>query len=209
MKTQWIWGLIAPLFVLFCAGYSVSGSPETLSGVIKDTDNIPVANAEISIFDGFTIRNVKGDRHGAYHILQLPVSADLHAVLFITKYGYIPSIMNIKRGAQDKADYPVTMKRGGTKKNGYVAGVVYQPIRGGKIKYQSGIHRFGPGKRVWLEKNGIITDMRTNQDGQFTFEVPGGRYVLHAEGSREKPVVEVTAGKTVIRNMRSGIVLID
>jgi len=64
-------------------------------------------------------------------------------------------------------------------------------------------------RRVWLDKEGIITETKSDQNGQFIFEVPAGRYELHADGSRERPVVEVIAGKTAIRSMRSGIILID
>ena len=219
MKIKWIGRLTVLLIIVLYAAYfvitaSAAGrtdirDTDTISGVIKGEDNTPIGNAEISIFDGFTIRSIKSDRNGVYNILQLPVSADLHAVLFITKDGYIPSIINVKRREKVKADYPVTMKRAESEKNGYIAGVVYQPIKGGKIKYQSGINSFGRGKRVWLENEGITTETKSNQDGQFILEVPAGRYVLHAEGSREKPVVEITEGKTTIRNMRAGIILVD
>ena len=206
------------IILLYAADFVITASAagrndirdtDTISGVIKGEDNTPIGNAEISIFDGFSIRSIKSDSNGLYNILQLPVSADLHAVLFITKDGYVPSIINVKRREEVKADYPVTMRRAGPGENGYIAGVVYQPIKGGKIKYQSGINSFGRGKRVWLENEGIITETKSNQDGQFILEVPAGRYVLHAEGSREKPVVEITEGKTTIRNMRAGIILVD
>ncbi len=218
MKIKWTGSLTVLLIILLFAAYFVTANAagrsdirdtDTISGVIKDEDNTPIGNAEISIFDGFTIRSIKSDSNGAYNILQLPVSADLHAVLFITKDGYVPSIINVKRREEVKADYPVTMKRAESEKNGYIAGVVYQPIKGGKIKYQSGINSFGREKRVWLENEGIITETKSNQDGQFILEIPAGRYVLHAEGSRERPVVEITEGKTTIRNMRAGIILVD
>ena len=233
VNNKWFWGLITLLILLIYTGYLVipanaggrSDLPvmsadavgdntlpkyaDAISGVIKGSDDIPIVSAEISIFDGFSLRDIKSDSKGVYNILQLPVSAGLSAVLFITKDGYVPSIINVKRREEVKADYPVTMKRAESEKNGYIAGVVYQPIKGGKIKYQSGINSFGREKRVWLEKDGIITETKSNQDGQFILEVPAGRYVLHAEGSRERPVVEITEGKTTIRNMRAGIILVD
>jgi len=218
MNTKRIGGLIALLVLIFFAGcFAIPANAggksglyaDAISSVVKGSDGTPIGNAEISIFDGFTIRSIKSDSNGVYNILQLPVSADLHAVLFITKDGYVPSIINVKRREDVKADYPVIMKRAGSEKNGYIAGAVYQPIKGGKIKYQSGINSFGRGKRVWLENEGIITETKSNQDGQFILEIPAGRYVLHAEGSRERPVVEITEGKTTIRNMRAGIILVD
>ena len=233
LNNKWFWGLITLLVLLICAGYFVipadaggrsdlpginaqsvgdnalSKYADAISGVITGSDNVPIESAEISIFDGFSQQNIKSDSKGVYNILQLPVSAGLSAVLFITKDGYIPSIINFKRREEVKTDYPVIMQRMVSKKAGYIGGVIYQPIRGGKIQYQSGINSFGRERRVWLEKEGLITETKSNQDGHFIFEVPGGQYVLHAEGSRERPVVEITEGKTVIRNMRSGIVLVD
>ena len=233
MNNKWFSGLIALLILLIYAGYFVipanaggnSDLPgmnahsigdntlpkyaDAISGVIKGSDDIPIVSADISIFDGFSLRNTKSDSKGVYNILQLPVSADLYAVLFITKDGYVPTIVNFKKREEVKTDYPVIMKRADSEKAGYIGGVIYQPIRGGKIQFQSGINSFGRGKRVWLEKDGIITETTSNKDGHFIFEVPGGQYVLHAEGSREKAAVEIREGKTVIRNMRSGIVLID
>lgn len=209
MNNKWIGGLIALLTLLFYAGYSVSESPDTISGVIKDTDNIPIVNAEISIFDGFSIRNIKSDVNGMYIISEPAVSPDLYAVLFFTKDGYIPGIINVKRSEQVKTDYSIVMKRAQKRNTGFVAGVIYQPIRGGKIKFQSGIYGFGKGRRVWLKKDGRIIETKSNESGHYIFAIPSGQYILHAEGSREKATVEAVEGKTVIRNMRSGIVLVD
>ncbi|MCC6543232.1 MAG: carboxypeptidase regulatory-like domain-containing protein [Nitrospirae bacterium] len=182
---------------------------DAISGVIIDPDNIPIEGAEISLFDGFLLKNTKSDSNGVYNILQLPVSAGLMAVLFITKDRYVPSIVSFKRREGVKTDFPVILKRADKEKAGFVGGVIYQPISGGKIQHQSGINGFGREKRVWLENDGIIIETKSNQEGHFIFEVPVGHYLLQAEGSREKPVVEITEGKTVIRNMRSGIILVD
>lgn len=209
MNNKWIGGLIALLTLLFYAGYSVPESTDTISGVIKEMDNIPIGDAEISIFDGFSIRNIKSDVNGMYNISEPPVSPDLYAVLFFTKDGYIPGIINVKRSEQVKTDYSIVMKKTQKRNTGFVAGVIYQPIRGGKIKFQSGIYGLGKGRRVWLEKDGGVIEAQSNIEGHFVFEVPVGKYILHAAGSREKADVEVVEGKTVIRNMRSGIVLVD
>ena len=209
MINKWIGGVIAILTLLFYAGYSIPESTDTIYGLIKGEDNIPIADAEISIFDGFSIRNIKSDINGMYIISEPPVSPDLYAVLFFTKDGYIPGIINVKRSEQVKTDYSIVMKRAQKRNTGFVAGVIYQPIRGGKIKFQSGIYGFGKGRRVWLEKNGGVIEAQSNIEGHFVFEVPVGKYILHAAGSREKAGVEVVEGKTVIKNIRSGIVLID
>ncbi|MCC7201514.1 MAG: carboxypeptidase regulatory-like domain-containing protein [Nitrospirae bacterium] len=203
------WSLTALLSLLLFAGFAAPVAPYTISGVIKDTHDMPVSDAEIGIFDGFTIQRIRSDDKGAYSISRLPVSDGLYAVLFFTRDGFVPSIINVKKNRLDSREYPVTMKRAESEKSGYIAGVVYQPVKGGKIRYQSGINRFGQERSIWLEGDGIAAESRTNKDGQFILEVPAGRYVLRAEGAGEKQVVEAVAGKTVIRNIRSGIVLID
>ncbi len=208
MKTKWTTGLTAFLILLFYSGYSLPKSPE-ISGVIRNSENIPVGDAEIGIFDGFTVRSMTSDKNGAFSVLTLPVSFDLYAVLFFTKDGYIPSIRSVRRSKSDTADYSVVMNRMNSMEHGYLAGVVYQPVKGGKVRYQSGINRLGSGRKVWLEKDGSIAETKTSPQGHYILEVPPGQYVLRSEGSREKPVVEISGGKTVIRNMRSGIILVD
>ena len=68
-----------------------------------------------------------------YIISEPPVSPDLYAVHFFTKDGYIPGIINVKRSEQVKTDYSIVMKKTQKRNTGFVAGVIYQPIRGGKI----------------------------------------------------------------------------
>ena len=178
-------------------------------GYAKEEDGSPVVNAGVGIFDGFTLQSVKTDSDGRYKIAELPVSADRYAILFFTKEGYIPQAVNLKIGEKTDREYSAILKRGEMGHNGFVIGSIYKPIRGGKIQFQNGIYSFGKGIPVTLERDHEVIKDETDQEGHFLFEAPAGRYTLSGEGLREKAEIEVFTGQTVIRNLRSGVVLVD
>ncbi|MBI5406780.1 MAG: carboxypeptidase regulatory-like domain-containing protein [Nitrospirae bacterium] len=182
---------------------------EGIRGYVKEGDGSPVVNAGVGIFDGFTLKSVKTDSDGRYKIAELPVSANHYAILFFTKEGYIPQAANLKIREKTDMEYSTILKRGDMGHNGFVIGSIYKPIRGGKIQFQSGIYSFGKGIPVTLERDHKVIKDETDQDGHFLFEAPAGRYTLSGEGLRERAEIEVFTGQTVIRNLRSGVVLVD
>lgn len=207
-----IW--MALLSLIFSSGYCFGGGrveeiSEGVYGHIKDEDGSPLINTEVGIFDGFTLKSVKTDSDGRYKIGELTVSADRYAVLFFTKEGYIPEAVNLKILEKTDMEHSMILKRGETSNNGFVIGTIYRPIRGGKIQFQSGIYSFGKGIPVTLERDREVIKNETDHEGHFLFEVPAGMYTLSGEGLRERAEIEVFTGQTVIRNLRSGVVLVD
>ncbi|MBI5756006.1 MAG: carboxypeptidase regulatory-like domain-containing protein [Nitrospirae bacterium] len=209
------------LSLLIQAEYSLG---EGIHGYITNEDNTPVDNADVSIFDGLAIRNVKTDDQGIYKIPEISVTPGNYAVLFFTKKDYIPKAVNIRVNRENDFEYSAVIKKTdagsadlygrhivGDKppRYGFVIGTIYQPIRGGKIKFQSGIYGFGRERRVWLEGETGIVEKRSDMDGHFFFEVPPGKYRLGGEVTKEKAEVDVREGETVIRSLRSGLILID
>lgn len=182
---------------------------EGIHGYVKEEDGSPVIDAGVSIFDGFTLKSVKTDSKGRYQIDEVPVSADRYAILFFTKEGYIPQAANLKISEKTDMEYSSILKRGDMGHNGFVIGTIYKPIRGGKIQFQSGIYSFGKGIPVTLERDHEVIKDETDQEGHFLFEAPAGRYTLSGKGLRERTEIEVFTGQTVIRNLRSGVVLVD
>ena len=182
---------------------------EGIYGYVKEGDSSPVVNAGVGIFDGFTLKSVKTDSDGRYKIAELPVSADRYAVLFFTKEGYIPQAANLKIREKTDMEYSAILERGEMGHNGFVIGTIYKPIRGGKIQFQSGIYSFGKRIPVTLKRDHEVIKDETDQEGHFLFEAPAGRYTLSGEGLRERAEIEVFIGQTVIRNLRSGVVLVD
>lgn len=182
---------------------------EGVYGNVKDEGGSPVADAEVSLFDGFTIQTVKTDSTGEYRISPLPVSPGLFAVIFFAKSGHIPQAVNIKTNAGRTVEYSTVLKKAYGDNTVFLIGAVYTPIRGGKLQFQSGIRSFSKKSRIRLEREGKIIEGETDLDGHFFFEVPAGTYILRREGGREGVEIELSEGGTVIQNLRSGIVLID
>ena len=186
------------------------GSGEGVYGYVKDENGSPIVNAGVSLFDGSTLsNNIKTDSNGRYKIFSLSVSMNRYAVIFFTKEGYIPQAANIKMYDRMGTEYSAVMKMAETGNTGFVIGTIYQPIRGGKLKFQSGIYSFGKKSGVLLEQDGKIIKKETDKEGHFLFVVPSGRYKLSRENDRKSIEVDVSAGQTVIKNLRSGIILVD
>ena len=209
-----ITGILLLSLILFPAKDSMGSGrsaaiTEWVHGDVKEGDGSPIVNAGVSLFDGFTLQSVKTDSQGRYQIDEVPVSADRYAVLFFTKEGYIPAAVNLKIVKKTDMEHSMILKRGETGNNGFVIGSIYKPIRGGKIQFQSGIYSFVKGRQVTLEKGHEVVRKETDHEGHFLFEVPAGRYILSGEGLRERAEIEVFTDQTVIRNLRSGVVLVD
>lgn len=205
---------MALLSLIFSSGYCFGGGhaeeiSEGVYGHIKDENGSPLINTEVSIFDGFTLKSVKTDSKGRYQIDEVPVSAGRYAVIFFTREGYLPEAANLKIGEKTAMEYSAVLKKGEMGQNGFVIGSIYRPIRGGKIQFQSGIYSFGKGRRVTLKRDHEVIKNETDDEGHFLFEVPAGIYTLSGEGLREKAEIEVVTGQTVVRNLRSGVVLVD
>ena len=209
-----VWNKWILLFLTFfsaeCFGAGNSADvAEGVYGYIRDENGSPVDNVDVGIFDGFAINHVTTGENGLYNIPEVSVSSDRYAVMFFTKDGYIPEALNIKVGEKKAIERSIVMDRIDTSDTGFIIGTIYQPVRGGKIKFQIGIYNFGKKRRVWLERDGKTIEKETDMEGHFLFEAPEGRYRLFGEGVREKVEVDISVRKTVIRNLRSGFVLVD
>ncbi len=182
---------------------------ERLYGHVSDENGYPISNLDVSTFDGFTFRNAKTDNMGQYNISELPVSKNNYLVIFFTKEGFIPKADNIVVKEQKNIEHSSVMKINSMEHAGFIIGTVYQPIRGGKLQFNNGIKAFSKSIEVLLENNGNVITKETDMNGHFLFEAPPGKYTLSKGGSKEKLEIDLSAGKTVIKNLRSGFVLID
>lgn len=208
--------MIAFLFLILSSSECIGkGVPTNIAGEgvygnISDESGSPISGVAVSIFDGFTLyEDINTNSDGRYKISKLPVSADYYAVIFFTKLGYIPEAATLKVLKKEAVEYSIVMKNADNNNTGFVIGTIYQPIRGGKLQYKSGIYHFGKKIGVLLGKDGATIRKETDKEGHFLFEVPPGIYKLRIEGNRKSIEVVVSKGKTVIQNLRSGIALID
>lgn len=182
---------------------------ERLYGHVSDEYGSPVSNAEVMIFDGFTFRNAETDNAGEYSISALPVSKNNYMVVFFTKKGFIPVVYNIMSEEAKTVEHSPVMKRMRTQDTGFIIGSVYHPVRGGKLQFNNGIKGFGKNTNIVLESNGKTITKETDSNGHFLFEVSPGRYTLSRGDVRERLEIDLSAGETVIKNLRSGFTLID
>ncbi|MDD5434015.1 MAG: carboxypeptidase regulatory-like domain-containing protein [Nitrospira sp.] len=182
---------------------------ERLNGHVSDESSSPVSNVNVTIFDGFTLKEVKTDSNGEYSISALPVSKNNYMVVFFTKKGFIPVVYNIMSEKAKTIEYSPVMKRMSAQDKGFIIGSVYHPVRGGKLQFNNGIKGFGKNTNIVLEGNGKTITKETDSNGHFLFEISPGRYALSKGGVRERPEIDLSAGETVIKNIRSGFTLID
>jgi hypothetical protein len=204
--------MLLSLTLFSTTGFAAGKQPDMEKGFyghITDENGTLISNAEVSMFDGFTIRNTRTDSNGKYIIPGLPVSKNNYLVIFFTKEGLIPRADNILVDDIKIIEHSPVMKRVTTQDIGFIIGTVYKPIRGGKIRYSNGINSFVKKMEVLLEGNSKVITKETGPDGQFIFEVPAGKYTLGIGGSREKVEIDLSAGETVIKNLRSGFTLVD
>ncbi|MBI5192643.1 MAG: carboxypeptidase regulatory-like domain-containing protein [Nitrospirae bacterium] len=202
--------LSTAFFSMNChASQRTTDTRKGIYGHVQDKNGSPVDNADVTVFDGFTLNNFKTDIKGEFNISDIPVSKNNYLVIFFTKEGFIPRAENIKAGEENTINLDVVIDKIRTDDSGFIIGVVYQPIRGGKLQYNNGIKGFSKNSAILLEANEKVMNKKTDLNGHYTFEVPAGRYYLSKEGGREKLEIEVTQGKTLIKNLRSGFVLID
>lgn len=176
---------------------------------IMDESGSPISNAAVSIFDGFTFHNSKADIKGEYYISDIPVSKNNYMVIFISKEGFIPIADNVKVEDARVIEHPAIMKKTTSQHTGFIIGVIYHPVRGGKLQFTRGIKGFSIHKEVFIKGSETVITKETDKNGLFLFELPQGRYILSNGGGREKPEIDLLSGKTVIKNLRSGFTLID
>ncbi|OGW58331.1 MAG: hypothetical protein A3D21_08465 [Nitrospirae bacterium RIFCSPHIGHO2_02_FULL_42_12] len=209
------------VFIIFCfmsliflsggviLAEELKSADEGMHGYIKDENGSPLQDVDVSLFDGFSLHNVKTDNNGEYKISKLPVSINYYLILFITKNDYIPRAVNLKNEEKGIIEYSASLIRSEKENTGYIIGAMFQPARGGKIKFQNGIKGFSKKKAVWLEKDHEVINSETDMDGHFLFGIEPGRYKLHSERGKDISEIDVLSGQTIIRNIRTGIVLID
>lgn len=210
---QFIITIMLLSLAFFSTACLAAGKPPDMEqgvyGHIMDENGSLISRAEVSMFDGFTIRNTRSDSNGKYIITDLPVSKNNYLVIFVTKEGLIPRADNILVDDMKIIEHSPVMKRVTKQDIGFIIGTVYKPIRGGKFRFNNGINSFVKKMEVLLKGNSKVITKETGPDGQFIFEVPAGKYTLGIGGSREKVEIDLSAGETVIKNLRSGFILVD
>ena len=165
-------------------------------------------DVSIYAFDGFRLRPVE-NRDGHFNE-KIPVSRGEYFALFLTAKGYLPLAKAIRAGTSKVKLGKLKLKKSSHKGTGYLVGVVYKPVRGGKIVYRKGIHRLLSHVIVKaLDFRGNTYTATTGENGIFVMPLPKGKYRVFLDDSPKGSDIVIENGKTTIHNIRKGLVLLD
>jgi len=183
-----------------CAGGlpAVSGNTSYVKGALAD-------GGDMLVFDGIKMHAFTLPPGG----FEIPhtVTEGLYGVVFITKDGFRPETVPFAADGAPVEAGEISLRRMGDTGMGIITGVVYKPVRGGKLRRHNGIGRLFKGERITI--NGAVTYSAVSDErGVFMMELPVGEYGL-VFGNKTAGNVTISQGKTAIRNIRKGTVLAD
>lgn len=196
---------ISILFMSLSLSCSCAGSSAT-----KNTPGHIEGNAgsdvSVSIFNGITTReiNVSGGRFRALHT----ATEGLYEAVFFLKDNFYPKIVIVRASEEPvKVNAEFTQKLKGESK-GILAGIVFKPVIGGKLREHTGILKTFKGIKVNILKDGVSYTAVTDKAGVFVIELPEGEYDVVSSGQKADKAI-IREGKTTIKNIQKGIRLID
>ncbi|MBI4655102.1 MAG: hypothetical protein HY752_08975 [Nitrospirae bacterium] len=189
-------------------------------------------NADVSIFDGITLKPVHLVRNssGALNpsaeqggIISngvkitdgkfaeaYDITPGYYGVLFFTKAGFEPEAVVFKAGDEAIKIAQVSLEPMKDTKKGILTGVVYKPVMGGRLREHKGILKIFKDEKVIIkgEMGGFSGETITDTRGVFMIELPAGEYNVVFNNKDEGKVV-IEGGKTLIKNIQKGMVLVD
>lgn len=158
------------------------------------------------LFDGSTLKSIPVDRREM--IVSHGITSGLYGVIFYTADGFRP-VVTVFQAAADRVGIEAPpLPRIEDPSRGIVIGVVASVVSGGKLKARQGLRQVFGGESVELAKERVSASMTTDLNGVFVFTVPPGEYRLSLSG-REAGKVNVEAGRTTVRNLPKGVMLVD
>jgi len=192
------------LFMLLnpsCAGVSADIKFEI------NTDHIDgkvFNDTTIKIFDGLELRDVSisknrfNEAHG--------ITFGYYGVVFFTRNGFYPEVKVFEGDSKLRTE--VILNKLEDTKKGVLTGVVYKPITGGKLKRHRGIFEIFKDEKIDIVKDSIHQTVGTDDMGVFTILLAEGEYNMMM-GGKEIDKVVIEPGKTTIKNIQKGMVLMD
>ena len=196
--------------IFFSVMTNIMANGQGIHGYIRTTDGKPIRYVNIDVFDGFHIDRVVSDERGEYYIPFSPLAEGLYIVLFYHKAGYIPVIRPVKVDMQKMGEeIYIRLRQSKDPDRGFLAGVVYQPIRGGKLHSRKGIYGFVKNQTIGIydKRKGNMLTLTSDRSGRIFMDLLPGDYIMRA-GNQEKTFT-ILPKKTTIQNLRLGIALID
>lgn len=162
--------------------------------------------AEVFVFDGFKLSSIDRDAESIKN--KLPVTEGNYFVLFFVKENYIPKVKVLRAGNENIKLGRIRFEKLIEKGKGFLVGVVYKPVRGGKVSYRKGILKLFEGVDIKVVSDtGGSYLIRSGDKGVFTTPLPAGKYKIFIDGNQFDVYIE--EGKTAIQNIQKGVMLID
>lgn len=193
------------IFSLFLLLYALGQPMISEAGFITGKVDKAIS---VYVFDGFKTKSVGSDCELIKE--KIPVTEGNFFVLFFIKHGYLPVTKIFMTGKED-IDFGVTsFSENMDEEKGFLAGVVFKPVQGGKIFFQKGISRLLEGITIKIVDNkGVMQLVKSGNTGTFGISLKTGKYKVKADDDKEGTEVLIENAKTTIHNLQMGVILID
>ena len=163
---------------------------------------------KVFVFEGFKLGSV--NREAEFIKENVPVTEGNWFVLFFVKDGYIPGVRVLRAGKEDVEIGKVGFEKRMDGDRGFLTGVVYKPVHGGKVLYSRGIFKLIDGTDIKvISDRGESYLTRSKGGGIFSISLIPGKYRIFIGDSKEWINVLIERGKTTIQNLQKGLMLID
>jgi hypothetical protein len=196
--------IIFPLCLLLpmCTGAQLMHSQANTFFTAKADKSI-----EIFVFDGFKLSPIFRDTEVIKQ--KIPVTEGNYFVIFFVKDGYIPAVKTLQAGKGDIRLGEIRLTERITDEKGFLTGVVYKTIHGGKISYKKGILKlFGKVIIKVVGETGETYLTESTEGGVFSIPLPSGKYKIFIDNKEEINII-IKKGKTTIQNLQRGVMLIE
>ena len=193
-------------FLLLPLTNSCAGVAMTIQNAPAYIEGTAAGDIDIYLFNGHSITSVKisAGKFRTNHT----ATKGLYEVVFFTKRNFYPKAVTLKAPERPQDIKIGPLKKMKNRRRGILTGVVYKPVSGGKVSEHTGISTVYKGEKVHIAGNGVSCSAITDESGVFTIELPEGEYdIILGAGKAGKATIE--KGKTTIKNVQKGMVLVD
>lgn len=191
----------------------VSKQVSVIKGIISTGEKGSSIGTTVMLFNGFEKSETRvQQKDGKFSVPLYSSTPGTEVAVMAYKEGYGPSIKIMRfdgSSSMNAGDMSMsaTLKKG----CGIIAGVVYTPVSGGKIRPLHGMTVFRDTYRIGIDRmteNGITAATTLmSQGGIFATALEKGNYIAN-DGEKNR-IVSVKENGTVILNVRAGQVLVD
>lgn len=182
----------------------------TISGTVSLSGEKDSSGVTIKVFNGFEESETMTLQNGKYSMPLFSSTPGTMFSLFAYKQGYNPTIINKKFERSSEIEIEkINLKKIPDKDVGIVAGVVFTPISGGKIKPHHGIARYLKEYKIEFSKLSIkalneIFSTLSNDSGIYIISLAPGLYLFNNEKE-----IRVNKKEVRIFNIGKANILVD